>query len=117
MHVVLERILLCELDEIVSDPAAHTARPAMQHDPDIAVFVETHFDKVVACPERSKMTHVVALGDRWVLFTDAPKHPLHSEPGAANIGWCIGPCSTVVRATIIRATVRHRRFDCGAGLG
>jgi hypothetical protein len=57
---MLSHVVLRHLDEKHADPIAHAAQAAVQHEPDLIVFVQAHLDKMIAGSHRAEMVDVVA---------------------------------------------------------
>src|SRR6516225_856264 len=104
-----------ELDEVGAHAVPDAAGAAVQEEPDVLGLVETDFDEVIAGAQGAKVIGVVAAVEFGVFFKDGVVAV--SEFGDPNFEIAGGddlPGPLIALATMIRSSVRHGFFDCGA---
>src|SRR5262249_12110154 len=107
----LPHVAFRQLNKVIPNSITDTARAAVQHEPNAFGFVETNFNKVIPCSERSEIVDVVPSIQRRMLLKNEVVCGFQVLPNACVTNWNVMPRSTITLTAIIRATMRYSPFD------
>ena len=108
---MLTHVILGQLDKKSADAIADAARAAVEHEPNLFVFIQADFDKMITGAERTEMIHVITAIELRVFINYRFVTDLELAPHTDLPLRELAPCSPIAAPAVVRAPVRHCLLD------